>query len=385
MTRQLKKVNKIWNISTTMPVSYSMIEYPNIFSSDDPLLFGNIIVSATIESRRFVVIDKEVEKIYGAKIYAYFRKYKVAIEVISIESSEKNKSLETLLILLKRLDEYKLLRRSEPIIAIGGGVLLDIVGLAANLYRRGVPYIRIPTTLIGLIDAGIGVKTGINFCQHKNRIGTYYPPLITYIDPTFLSTLDSRHISNGLAEILKIGIIKDVFLFELLEKNGEKVLMNKLQDHQISRTILDKAISNMLVELESNLWENSLERLVDFGHTFSGALEMKSSTPLLHGEAVNIDMALVCILAYNRKLITDNELSRIFSVMTSIKLPIFHILCDSQILYDALQDTTYHRDGLQRFPIPTGIGQAKFIDDISYREIDFATSTLKRISRDFVW
>lgn len=384
MTNQHMLQSNQWNVSSKIDVSYSIIEYPNLFSSNDPNLFGVITKNTTEQSRRLVIIDETIEKLYGEKIRSYFTRNEVAVKIVPIETTEKNKTSKTLFFVLKELDKFKLLRRKEPIIAIGGGVLLDIVGLAANLYRRGVSYIRIPTTLIGLIDAGIGVKTAINFYKHKNRIGTYYPPLISYIDPTFLTTLDKRQISNGLAEILKIGLIKDISLFNVLEIHGNNLLTQKLQNLPISRIVFHKAIKGMLQELEPNLWEHNLERIVDFGHTFSGLLEMKALPNLLHGEAVSIDMAFVSVMAHQRKLITKLELSRILLVMKTMQLPIFHQLCKPQIMYDALIDSASHRDGLQRFPIPVGIGKAKFVNDINYEEIKHASLTLKRLSENFI-
>lgn len=376
--------NTKWNVSAKIDISYSIVEYSNLFSSNDPNLFGEIVKTKTEQPRRIIIVDKNVEKLFGEKIRSYFTRHKVRIKIIPIEASEQYKITETLFIVLKELDEFKLLRRKEPVIAIGGGVLLDIVGLAANLYRRGIPYVRVPTTLIGMIDAGIGVKTGVNFNGHKNRIGTYYPPLFSYIDPTFLATLDYRHISNGLAEILKIGLIKDASLFNLLEERGETIFTLKLQNFATSRIVLHKAIKGMLEELEPNLLEHNLERLVDFGHTFSGLLEIKALPHLLHGEAVSIDMAFVSVLAYQRKLITKQELSRILLVMRSMQLPVFHQLCEPNTLHEALIDTAFHRDGLQRFPIPVGIGKAKFVNDINYEEIELASYTLKNLSKNLL-
>ena len=294
-----------WFVSTKNAISYSIIEYPDLFSSGDPQLFDKLKKDSN--SRRLIIIDKEVNKHFGEKINAYFKRNNITVKTFSIEIKEEYKTVETLFTILREFDNFKLLRRREPIIAIGGGVLLDIVGIASNLYRRGVPYIRVPTTLVGLIDASIGIKTGVNFNNHKNRIGTYYPPLITYIDSTFLATLDSRQISNGLAEVLKIALIKDKALFNLLEKHCKELLSQKFQNYTFSQVILRKAIKNMLEELEPNLWESNLERLVDFGHTFSGILEIKSRNALLHGEAVSIDMALTSIISYKRRLITKKN------------------------------------------------------------------------------
>ena len=120
-------------------------------------------------------------------------------------------------------------RRKEPIIAIGGGVCLDVAGLAANLYRRNTPLIKIPTTVMAAVDASIGIKTAVNFHGRKNKMGTYCAPLAVFIDKTFLKTLGDRHLSNGSAEILKMACIKDAELFELLEKHSAELVTSKFQ------------------------------------------------------------------------------------------------------------------------------------------------------------
>ena len=120
-------------------------------------------------------------------------------------------------------------RRKEPIIAIGGGVCLDVAGLAANLYRRNTPLIKVPTTVMAAVDASIGIKTAVNFHGRKNKMGTYCPPLAVFIDKTFLKTLGDRHLSNGSAEILKMACIKDRELFELLEQHSADLIKTKFQ------------------------------------------------------------------------------------------------------------------------------------------------------------
>lgn len=120
-------------------------------------------------------------------------------------------------------------RRKEPIIAIGGGVCLDVAGLAANLYRRNTPLIKVPTTVMAAVDASIGIKTAVNFHGRKNKMGTYCAPLAVFIDKTFLKTIGDRHLTNGSAEILKMACIKDAQLFELLEKHSAELIQTKFQ------------------------------------------------------------------------------------------------------------------------------------------------------------
>ena len=126
---------------------------------------------------------------------------------------EENKTVEHYLSILRELDSFPIHRRDEPIIAIGGGVLTDVVGFVASSYRRGVPHIKVPTTLMGYVDASIGIKTGINFNGNKNRLGSFDPPEKVFLDKSFLKTLPKRHILNGVCEIIKLAIIKDAEFF----------------------------------------------------------------------------------------------------------------------------------------------------------------------------
>jgi 3-dehydroquinate synthase len=229
---------------------------------------------------------------------------------------------------------------------------------------------------MGLIDAGIGIKTGVNFDSQKNRIGSYFPPQRAYLDVHFLSTLDDRHISNGIAEIIKIAIVKDYRLFELLEKSADRLVADRFAGRDAYREILVRATVGMLDELANNLWESVLERVVDYGHTFSPNLEMVALPELLHGEAVAIDMALSLTLASQRNLLTEQELLRALSLLETYELPTHHPRCDEQLLMKALADSTSHRDGQQRVPLSRGLGSAVFVNDLTRSEISSALQYL---------
>ena len=170
---------------------------------------------------------------------------------------------------------YKL-RRREPFLAIGGGVLLDIAGMAASLYRRGVPFVRVPTTLLSIVDASVGVKNGVDYCcavtgeTYKNRVGTFYAPSSCLLDNSFIATQDARNISNGFGEILKLALVRSSDLFELLETHGAALVESRFAPTAsvppgVSDRIIDLSIKIMLEELGPNLWESKLERCVDYG------------------------------------------------------------------------------------------------------------------------
>lgn len=363
-----------WTVSCEKVVSYQVVVMPNLLDPDNPTLIEAGSRQEFVSHRRFVVIDRTVDELYGDRLRTYLCSRGITARICSLPISEPTKIIDSVLRICRELDDFGIDRRREPIIGIGGGVLLDVVGLAASLYRRHTPYIRVPTTVVGLIDAGIGAKTGVNFDGHKNRIGSYEPPAAALLDRTFVATLDERQISNGLAEIVKIGLVKDRKLFELVEAHGPRMLAERLQgvtpvSEAATREMLRRAVQGMLEELQPNLWEQRLERLVDYGHSFSPALEMAALPALLHGEAVAIDMALTTVLGCRRGLVCPTDRDRVLAALRGLRLPVWHPLCEPRLLGRALTDTTRHRNGLQRLPVPVGIGQAVFVNDVSADEL----------------
>lgn len=190
-----------------------MVETHNILDpSNTTLLWGHITEPQQLELanngkrklRRFVVIDEVVDELYGSKVRKYFEENKVQHKILALPTTEETKSMDLVLNILQEVQKFSIDRRTEPIIAIGGGVCLDIVGLAASLYRRRTPYIRVPTTLLSYVDASVGAKNGVNFLQCKNKLGGYTPPVASFLDRSFIRSIPRRHISNGLGEILKV-------------------------------------------------------------------------------------------------------------------------------------------------------------------------------------
>ncbi|MGH7583317.1 MAG: ROK family protein [Gemmatimonadales bacterium] len=366
-----------WVVDTLQPVRYSVRYTPDVLAPENKTLAEAAQFNPGLPTVRIAVVDDVVAALYGTQIRGYFDAYGVPLHLIKVPASEESKSLEAVESLVREFDAVGLSRRDEPVVAIGGGVLTDMAGLATSLYRRGVPYVRIPTTLIGLVDAGVGVKTAVNFDEHKSRIGSYHAPTNSLLDPGFLETLDTRSISNGLGEILKIALVKDRRLFNLLEEHATHMLDGRFRDCKAGELIISSAVQNMLEELEPNLWEADLTRLADFGHSFSPAIEMQALPELMHGEAVAIDMVLSCCIAAGRGLLTDQHLARILGAIEACGLPTRHeLLDDTTFLAEALIDTTRQRGGAQRLPLLTEIGQAVFVHDVSESELKQAVGRL---------
>lgn len=196
--------------------SYRVIQSENLLDvRNDTLLLGHIsspeerqiLQNNSTQIKRFIVIDEAVNNLYGSQVKAYFDARKVTYRILPLPTTEENKSMTLVTLILEEIHKFGIDRRTEPIIAIGGGVCLDVVGLAASLYRRRTPYIRVPTTLLAYIDASVGAKNGVNFMDCKNKLGSYVPPVAALLDRTFLKSLPRRHISNGLAEMMKVHLL----------------------------------------------------------------------------------------------------------------------------------------------------------------------------------
>ena len=364
---------------STRKVTYQhTIEYEVINTSGlfHPQNWALLSVGKIEDARRFVVVDANVDKHHGDAIRAYFDFHNVDARIVTFPGGEENKTLDQYLALAHELDLFPIHRRDEPIIAIGGGVLTDLVGFVAASHRRGVPYIKAPTTLMGYVDASIGIKTGFNFNGNKNRLGAFHAPQTVLLDKTLLRTLPRRHILNGVCEIIKLAIVCDAELFDMLELHGARCVESHFQNGE-SDAILDRAISGMIKELEPNLFEAELARKVDFGHTFSYGLETRHEVNLLHGEAVLLDILLSTLIARGRDLLTENETERIFRLTSELGFALNVSALDPSLLWSSLTERTYHRNGLQRVPMPRGIGGCVFLNDIHEAEIESAVKILE--------
>jgi 3-dehydroquinate synthetase len=379
-----------WRNVFTLPISYdvNMIKYGTILDPVNPQLLESTGNQPEGYNRRFAVIDAEVERLYGKNIKAYFQANGIELTTCVLNGGEADKRQDAVNVLLDSLCEYKC-RRREPFLAIGGGVLLDIAGMAACLYRRGVPFVRVPTTLLAIVDASVGVKNGVDYCcsatneTYKNRIGSFYAPSSCLLDPAFIATQDERNISNGFGEIVKLALVRSVDLFELLETYGPELVKTQFNPtsnvpSEVVTRIIDLSIQIMLEELGPNLWEHQLERCVDYGHTFSKLLEMVPGVDIMHGEAVNIDGFFCCVISYLRGYITMDIVERVLSCMKSLKLPTNSEHLQSKLAWQSCKDAVEHRHGEQRIPLITDIGESICVNDISPEELDHALEILNR-------
>ena len=339
--------------------------------------------------RCLAVVDRNVNRLYGSQIEAYFKHYNIDLTVFELAITEPTKTLETFEAIIDGFADFGLVRK-EPVLVVGGGLTTDVAGFACASYRRRTNYIRIPTTLIGLVDAGVAIKVAVNHGKLKNRLGAYHAPKKVILDFSFLQTLPTSEVRNGMAELVKIAVVSNSEVFELLAEYGEELLNTHFgyinaseKIKQVAQEVTYKAIQTML-ELETpNLHELDLDRVIAYGHTWSPTLELSPSVPLLHGHAVNIDMALSATISQLRGYITTEERDRILGLMSKIGLALDHPLLEIDLLWYATQSITQTRDGLQRAAMPKPIGECFFANDLTIEELEAALSEHKRLCAEY--
>jgi 3-dehydroquinate synthase len=339
--------------------------------------------------RCLTVIDANVYELYGQQINSYFQHYEIKLTVFPIIITEPAKTLETFEKIVDAFSNFGLVRK-EPVLVVGGGLVTDVAGFACAAYRRKSNYIRVPTTLIGLIDAGVAIKVAVNHRKLKNRLGAYHAPLKVILDFSFLKTLPISQVRNGMAELVKIAVVSNSQVFELLYEYGEQLLSTHFghvnataELKEIAHKVNYEAIKTMLKLETPNLHEIDLDRVIAYGHTWSPTLELAPRVPLYHGHAVNIDMALSATIAAKRGYIFTGERDRILDLMSRIGLSLDHPLLNSDLLWYATESISLTRDGKQRAAMPRPIGECFFVNDLTREELDAALVEHKKLCAQY--
>ena len=290
-------------------------------------------------------------------------------EIIELESGEDKKTLETCLQVWGALTDTGADKKSL-IINLGGGVISDLGGFVASTFKRGIDCINIPTTLLSMVDASVGGKTGVDFEGIKNHIGTTAEPKGIFVNPTFLETLSERQIKNGFAEIIKIALIADDVFWKTIMKL-------KTTKEFSSEKIITKAIELKNSIVKKDLHENNLRKSLNFGHNIGHALEsalIKQNKDVLHGEAIAAGMIMESEIAQSLKRISKKEQKEITDYIRSIYKNI-KITKDteSQLLKYILHDKKNEGDDLC-FALPKGIGAYELYCGVSIDLIKKAIS-----------
>jgi len=321
--------------------------------------------------RCVVVMDARVYDIYGGEMHAYFEHHNLGLEVFPLGIDEQQKSMRTVEEVMVYFANVGLMRREKPLVS-GGGLVTDIVGTACALYRRSTAYIRLPTTLIGMIDASIAIKVGGNLAEkHKNRIGAFHPHDGVIIDFHLLKSLPEAHIRNGLAELTKISIVEQRECFELLEEHCQELIKYRFGYsegapaglRETARTIARKCVLRMLQLECPNLLEHDQRRAIAYGHTWSPVYELTPKPhPLHHGHAIAIDMSFSATWAAKEGWISEELRDRVHGMFRKAGLSLYHPSFTVEKLHYGTTTILQRRDGDLYAAIPDNeIGKCRYI------------------------
>ena len=323
--------------------------------------------------RCVAVLDDKIEEIYGDKLNKYFATHGIDYVKLVYSGNEADKDIrdvECILVDMKKNAQA----RNEPMLVVGGGVIADIAGLAAALYSRNTPYLMLCTSIVAGIDAGPSPRVCCNGFDYKNLYGAYHPPVMTLTDRGMWKSLHYGWLRHGIAEIIKMAVVEDASLFELMEKwsatlvhtkfgtEGESVSDPAFQDE--CDLIVGKAMEGYVRSEYGNLWETHQCRPHAYGHTWSPGYELFSG--MLHGHAVATCMGFGAYLAFKDDYISEVEMKRILKLISDCELTLYHpIMDDHEKVWKSQVAMIEKRGGNLCAPVPKPLGKCGYINDLS--------------------
>ncbi|MEJ5227697.1 3-dehydroquinate synthase [Thermodesulfovibrio sp.] len=314
-----------------------------------------------------LVSNPTVFELYGEQVISSLRKENFEVSLIVIPDGETYKDFFWAYHILTKLLESGFDRKS-CLIALGGGVIGDITGFVASLYMRGIPYVQIPTTLLAQVDSSVGGKTAVNHSLGKNMIGTFWQPVLVWIDVNTLDSLPEREFLSGLAEVIKYGIIWDKEFFELIESNRDKILK---RDKSLLISLIKRSceIKSEVVAMDER--ESSLRAVLNYGHSLGHAIEtLTGYSSYLHGEAISIGMVYEAKLANILGFLNKNHFERIRAVLKNFGLPVeMPALIEPAALIKTVLLDKKNLHGKIRMVIPEEIGKMKINFEITPEQL----------------
>ncbi len=314
---------------------------------------GEALTAVTFPRKLAIVTNPLVARHYGEAAQRALDRSGFQVSTIVIPDGEEHKTLAGVQKILDALIEQEF-DRSSGLVALGGGVIGDMVGFAAAIFLRGIPFAQVPTTLLAQVDSSIGGKTAVNHPLGKNLIGAFYQPRHVHIDVDTLSTLTAGEFAAGMAEVVKYGGICDRHFFEQLAEQREK-LMRRDPAALVRMVKRSCQIKANVVEIDEK--ESSFRAILNFGHTFGHAVEALSGYGCYrHGEAVAIGMAFAAELSCRHGLCSSQDVVAIRELLVAFDLPVDPPAFSVKDYRQAMQRDKKVREGVLRFVLNRGIG-----------------------------
>ena len=356
----------------TLHVELKENRYPIIVGAGNITRIGECLKSLSKSTKVLIVTDTSVHQHYAPMVLRSLKHADFDVALMEVPVGENSKSLEQFARVQDSLVAHQL-DRSSLLIALGGGVVGDLAGFAAAVYMRGIDYIQIPTTLQAQVDASVGGKTAINHVKGKNLIGAFHQPKLVLIDVDTLNTLPQRDLRAGLIEVIKMGVIRDEYLFEMVEENLDGILD---LDTEILIEMIARACANKADIVAKDERESNLRVVLNYGHTFGHTFEtLTHYDELRHGEAVSIGMNCAARLAVNIGIFSESDYERQRKLLNQAKLPLtVPSNLTPKAICDAMSYDKKALDGKLRLILPAHIGEVVIRDDVTDTEIIEAIS-----------
>ncbi len=345
----------VWNIQRQLGRFHLRkmgLGYDVIVQASSLDILGEMLKTRRIRGPMLVVSDTNVAPLYAGRVLASLQAAGYTASKLVIPAGEAHKTIETVSSIWRGCLEANMDRKST-IIALGGGVVTDLAGFSAATFMRGCNWIAVPTTVLGMVDASIGGKTGFDLPEGKNLVGAFYPPRFVLADPDILSTLPERILRAGLSEVVKHGIIADSDLFSLCSK-GQEVVTSHLTE------VIRHAMAVKIKVIEEDPFEQNFRAALNFGHTLGHAVELVSKFEILHGEAVAIGMVAESKLAERLSIANAGLSDTLTETLSGLGLPV-EIPKDlpNADLIHAMKMDKKKSEGIVRFSLPVKIGEVK--------------------------
>jgi 3-dehydroquinate synthase len=310
-----------------------------------------------------IVTDGVVKARTGKITQPVLKRLPNEVVTITVPAREKAKSISVYQDAVQKISRKTKTHR-PIIVAIGGGVVGDLAGFIAATYRRGVPLIQVPTTLLAHVDSSVGGKVGIDLPEGKNLVGAFYQPKAVLMDTDFLKTLPVRQVRNGMAEVIKYGIISSRSLFELLEARMQDLV--SLKSGSLEKVIAECAAIKARVVEKDEYDRKDVRIALNFGHTLGHAIETASGYSKLynHGESIAIGMIMASEIAVKLDMFREEDLRRIKNLMKKAGLPVQAEKVSREEIVKAHRYDKKFVKGGNRFVLPRRIGKVEVIEDI---------------------
>eukprot|EP00970_Alexandrium_tamarense_P011859 scaffold2584_cov164-Alexandrium_tamarense.AAC.7 len=313
---------------TASSTDYDIVKVDLADGRDYPIYIGSgfsdeessSLLRSHVNGKRVLLITNDrIAPMYLERYQKLLEGDGIQVDTVVLPDGEEHKTFDDMSMILDRALELGLDRKST-FVALGGGVIGDMVGFASAIYQRGVNFIQIPTTVMAMVDSSVGGKTGVNHPLGKNMIGAFHQPQCVFIDTTVLDTLPDRELKSGLSEVVKYGLIRDAPFFEWQEENMNKLLE---RDPAATRYAIKRSCENKAEVVADDEKEAGMRATLNLGHTFGHAIENGSGYGTwLHGEGVSIGTAMAATMSAKMGWIDDGLKQRIYDILESADLPV---------------------------------------------------------------